>query len=223
MTKQFTAAKVLHQLNLERYCIADETVQMLESYAAMLETQEKAVPVAWEGYTRKGNRVITLDRERAKDDTDPVASWTPLYYTGLQHERHPAKIDAFDFMMMDAAAKSGNKESIRLAAQLAGIAPCEKCDFIKGNCQCQPAQVPDGWKVTITEYLEAEKPMFQSLRHGGSKLPPQENNIRFMAARDALHAILAAPAPPASAEQVAVPNERAAFEHIYRTVHKKGG
>ena len=41
--------------------------------------------------------------------------------------------------LMAAASRSGDEGAIRLAAQLADVAPCEKCGFIRSHCRCDPA------------------------------------------------------------------------------------
>lgn len=49
---------------------------------------------------------------------------------------------AFASVLMDAAAKSGDEGAIRLAAQLAGVAPCAKCGFVNYHCRCAPTPAP---------------------------------------------------------------------------------
>lgn len=41
-------------------------------------------------------------------------------------------------MLMGAAAKSGHAGTIRLAAQLAGAEPCDKCGYVWNHCKCAP-------------------------------------------------------------------------------------
>ncbi|CAE6900830.1 hypothetical protein [Paraburkholderia domus] len=65
---------------------------------------------------------------------------------------------AFASLLMDAAAKSGDEGTIKLAAQLGGVAPCGQCGFVNYHCRCTvpaaPAQSgePDKWvaKVRVT-------------------------------------------------------------------------
>lgn len=40
--------------------------------------------------------------------------------------------------MLAAAAQTGDPGVIKLAAQLAGVPPCEVCGFVKSNCRCNP-------------------------------------------------------------------------------------
>lgn len=39
-------------------------------------------------------------------------------------------------ILLIAACKSGDEGTIRLAAQLSGAAPCERCDYIRFACRC---------------------------------------------------------------------------------------
>ena len=43
----------------------------------------------------------------------------------------------FAVALMSAAAKSGGAGAIRLAAQLAGAEPCERCGFVWNHCKCE--------------------------------------------------------------------------------------
>lgn len=48
----------------------------------------------------------------------------------------PKPDNTFARVLLDAAAKSGDPGAIRLAMQLGGVAPCEKCMFVHYHCQC---------------------------------------------------------------------------------------
>ena len=43
---------------------------------------------------------------------------------------------AFAMVLLSAAAKSGHAGTLELAAQLANVAPCEKCRFVWYACRC---------------------------------------------------------------------------------------
>jgi hypothetical protein len=54
------------------------------------------------------------------------------------------RVDVIAWALLMAAAKSGDEGTIRLAAQLAGAAPCEKCGFVNVHCRCPvpPSSAP---------------------------------------------------------------------------------
>lgn len=50
-------------------------------------------------------------------------------------------VDAAGKALLDAAAKSGDAGAMTLAAQLAGVPPCEGCGYRKEFCRCGTAGV----------------------------------------------------------------------------------
>jgi hypothetical protein len=48
-----------------------------------------------------------------------------------------APLDAGGRALLNAAATSGDEGAVRLAAQLAGVAPCEGCDYLPSHCKCK--------------------------------------------------------------------------------------
>ena len=54
--------------------------------------------------------------------------------------------------MLSAASKSGDRGTVLLAAQLAGVAPCEKCGYVNSHCRCtEPAPVVQ--EPTLPEFF----------------------------------------------------------------------
>lgn len=47
------------------------------------------------------------------------------------------KPDAGQYLILEAGVRSGDEGTVRLAAQLAGVAPCPQCDYITTHCRCQ--------------------------------------------------------------------------------------
>lgn len=53
-----------------------------------------------------------------------------------QSTKTDVPINAFAISLLSAAAKSGDAGAIKLAAQLADVAPCEQCGFVNYRCRC---------------------------------------------------------------------------------------
>lgn len=50
-----------------------------------------------------------------------------------------APLDGYDRLLLTAGAESGDPGAMSLAAQLAGVPPCPKCQYRKEFCRCAPA------------------------------------------------------------------------------------
>jgi hypothetical protein len=49
---------------------------------------------------------------------------------------------AFGLVLLSAAARSGNRGAIELAAQLSGFAPCAACGYVHQHCRCAHPPTP---------------------------------------------------------------------------------
>lgn len=58
-----------------------------------------------------------------------------------QHAAQQSEFKVFASLLLSAAAQSGDENTIKLAMQLAGCAPCEKCGYVNFHCKCPTAAV----------------------------------------------------------------------------------
>lgn len=72
--------------------------------------------------------------EKAKDAV--LRAFSAVSSPAQSGDPDAAPDKTFALLLMEAAAKSGDEGAIKLAAQLAGAGPCEKCGFVNYHCRC---------------------------------------------------------------------------------------
>ena len=87
-------------------------------------------PVVWVKYRKEGRFWSECNRE----DRSAV----PVFFSPpTPTTQEPSSFDrATAFVLLGAASKSGDEGAMRLAAQLAGAAPCEVCGYVNFKCRC---------------------------------------------------------------------------------------
>jgi hypothetical protein len=79
-----------------------------------------------------------LDEDAAQELRDRITELETQIASRPAADETPRNT-VFARILMDAAAKSGDPNAISLAAQLGGIAPCDKCGFVNYHCKCPAA------------------------------------------------------------------------------------
>jgi hypothetical protein len=92
-----------------------------------------------------------------------------------QPSAEPVEFDRpIALILMTAAAKSGNEGAMRLAAQLAGAAPCEKCGYVNFHCRCAaPPTQPSAEPVALDELNDMIE-WYRNYRKSGERTSREE-------------------------------------------------
>ena len=90
---------------------------------------------------------VSNQRDAAKKKLNGRGSQISYFIVWDRWRRANPEPEPFDrttaTVLLSAAAKSGDPGAIGLAAQLAGVPPCDGCGFVRNKCRC-PQPAPQG-------------------------------------------------------------------------------
>lgn len=87
------------------------------------------------------SQTITSDRAWLREPIGAMCAGCCERWDGGER---PSKMD-----LLLAAASTGSESTMRLAAQLAGAAPCPKCDYVASACRCPGPHKDIEWRRSV--------------------------------------------------------------------------
>lgn len=121
---------------------------VLEELVALKDMKDEELRSRQRRPVRDREKIAACDAMRIEYLRRKPIAWAAARARLAQPEVAPTFDRTSAVVLMSAAAKSGDPGAISLAAQLAGAAPCEKCNYVRLHCRCAKTDL-ETWSTNM--------------------------------------------------------------------------